>query len=311
MNRSAQPPRVSVVIPLYRSKRFLSSITANIDAMPDSDVEIIVSDRHCYDDSIDILAERYSADSRVRCLKRTDKLDWVQHLNELIKESQGVYWRFLAHDDLSPAGSLEALIAVLDSRSDLILAYGPITAIDWAGERLPARDRTRPIPDMRGREWDLDLSLSLFWCGYFSGAFKGLIRRAAILDNGLFIRGTRDQIYPERCWLFALSLVGPFQFVPEAKYLKRFYADSTHAQWRISSRNVYSAAWVMSGYAWDLLSPGAVRLYAVLDIWYNARALGKWFSGLKTGMRPAYRPYPVWLARRRTKLSRRVSGRKL
>ena len=66
MNRQqSTQPRVSVVIPLYRSARFIDNIIANIEAMPQRGVEILISDRHCYDDTIDRLAERYTTDPRV------------------------------------------------------------------------------------------------------------------------------------------------------------------------------------------------------------------------------------------------------
>jgi glycosyltransferase involved in cell wall biosynthesis len=55
-------PRVSVAIPLYRSARFMDIIIANIEAMPKQDIEILISDRHCFDDTIDRLMERYATD---------------------------------------------------------------------------------------------------------------------------------------------------------------------------------------------------------------------------------------------------------
>ena len=139
-------PKVTVVIPLFKSAGFIDTIIANIDAMPSQGMEILISDRHCYDDTIDRLAKRYSDDPRVRCIKHHDKLDWVGHINFLLREANGIYWRFLPHDDISPPGSLEILISALNSNADAILAYGPTYAIDGAGNPLPQEECPKTTP---------------------------------------------------------------------------------------------------------------------------------------------------------------------
>lgn len=264
-------PRVSVVIPLYHSAPFFDSIAANIAAALRRDTEIIVSDRHGGDDTIERLTTLFRADPRVRFLKHRDGLDWVGHINTLLVAARGEYWRLLPHDDLSPPGSLEALVSALDAHPEAVLAYGPTRAIDGAGHRLPERDRPFPHPERAAYCWDLGLALEMFWLGHFDGAFKGLIRRDRILRERLLIRGTVGQVLPERCWLFALCLLGPFRFVPEALYVKRFYPGSAHTRWEITGRNYYSAAQAMSHYLWKLLDPLPARWYGLQDIWLNAR----------------------------------------
>ena len=290
-NSPSIQPRTTVVIPLFQSARFIDTIITNIDAMPTRGVEILISDRHCYDDTIDRLAERYAGDPRIRCIKHRDTLDWVGHINTLLDEAQGEYWRFLPHDDLSPPGSLEALIMALDANADAILAYGPTFAIDGEGLPLPGQVRSKPHPAEAEDGWTLGLVLQMFWKGYFNGAFKGLIRRKIVMDNRLHIRSTRAQIYPERCWLFALSLLGRFHFVREASYIKRFHDGSVHSRWKITGRNALSAARIMSGYMHDLLGPGPVCSYGTQDLWLNARRVARW-RDVAAGPRPQYRPSP-------------------
>jgi len=294
-------PRVSVAIPLYRSARFIDTIIANIEAMPKDGVEILISDRHCYDDTIEKLMERYATDHRVRFFKSNDGLDWVGNINFLLSVARGEYWRFLPHDDISPVGSLEALIAALDIHEDAILAYGPTMAIDLEDHRLSERDRWSPHPDEADTGWKLGIILEMFWKGYFDGGFKGLIRRTKIIENKLLIRSTLHQIFPERCWLFALCLLGSFCFVPEALYIKRYYPGSTHTYWKITGLNYYSAAWVMSIYVLDLLGPSLARTYSVLDLWLNARSRAQWQNNRNGGEMPSYRSAPdlfFWIINR-------------
>ena len=291
LNRFPLQPRTTVVIPLYRSAPFIDGIIANIEAIPGPDVEVLISDRHCHDDTLDRLEARFSSDPRVGCHRHTDELDWVGHLNALLQVARGEYWRFLPHDDLSPPGSLEHLICVLDSDPDAILAYGPTAAIDARGRPLPKMDRPEPHPAGADDGWNLGLALEMNWRGYFSGAFKGLIRRRPVLEHGFLIRSTLDQINAERCWLFALSLLGRFLFVPESLYVKRYHENSTHAQWRRSGRHVLSTARVMSGYLRDTLGSCPTCDYGIRDLWLNARQRGRWIDD-PTGGPPRYTAAP-------------------
>lgn len=285
-------PKTSVVIPLYRSARFYDNIISNVESITRQDVEIIISDRHCYDDTIDRLSERYAGDNRVRCLKNDDCLDWVGHLNALLQQARGKYWRFMPHDDLSPPGSLEALVAALDDDPDAVLAYGPTRAIDLAGRAVREKDRPNPHPEKAQHAWDLGIALEMFWNGYFDGAFKGLIRRQRVLAHRLSIRSTPGQVLPERCWLFALCLLGSFRFVAEAWYIKRYYAGSTHTRWVISARSYSAATRVMSGYVLRLVGPLDARLYALLDLRLNCGRIVRWEHTSRPGQRPPYHPHP-------------------
>jgi glycosyltransferase involved in cell wall biosynthesis len=283
--------KVTVGIPLFRSAPFFEHILENIRAMDGMDVEVLISDRHCHDDTLDRLSASLSGRSNIRFLKANDGLDWVGNINELLRESTGEYFRFLPHDDLSPRGSLEALVRSMDADQSSILAYGPTKAIDLGGSHLPSLDKPAPHPAAAERSWDLDLALRMKWIGYFDGAFKGLIRMKQIRDSGLFIRSSRDQIWPERCWLFALMLHGRFIFVPDAWYIKRFYAGSVHSQWRIDGSHYRSVLDVMQSYVRDIFRDPALIRYCCEDIRSNAEGLAAWVDAPEGKPRPDYEPF--------------------
>ena len=286
-------PKVSIGIPLYKSARFLDIIISNIEAMPKGDIEILISDRHCCDDAIDILQERFAKDSRIRFFKSYDEIDWVGNINFLLQQATGDYWMFLPHDDTFPTGSLDKLISALVNNPGAILAYGLIKAIDLYGNALPEKENLNPHPTHSKDSWTLNLALEMFWMGHFNGAFKGLIRRKVLVERNLFIRKTADNIMPERCWLFGLCLLGSFVFVPEALYIKRFYDESTHGRWNVHGRHYISATYVMISYLWDFVKPLHVRLYGVWDLWLNARRYARWQDSQKELIpRPRYHAYP-------------------
>lgn len=281
--------RVSIAIPLYKSAPFIDTIVANVGSITYSEAEILISDRHCFDDTIDRLADHFAHDSRVRCIKSNDEVDWVGHLNILLEEAKGDYWRFLPHDDISPPGTLEMLIKALDTNNNAILAYGPTKAIDCDGNHSPRMDQPTPHPSTAEHDWTFGLALEMFWKGYFGGAFKGLVRRQLVLQKKLFIRSTLQQFSPERCWLFALCLIGRFVFVPEALYVKRYYKGSVHSRWSVTADSFRNVADVMCEYLCKETRNHFVIEYGSRDMQLNAERMAAWMDE-KQGSRPQYIP---------------------
>lgn len=242
-------PKISVGIPLFRSREFLDSIQENCRALAKLDsVEVIVSDRHGEDDTIECLKKTWRGDPRFRFYSSCDQLNWVEHMNFLLRQSCGDYFRWMPHDDLFPSGCLGPLVEVLDSHSEVMLAYGPTRAIDHYGTRMPERDLLSTDPLEASESWRFQHSVELFFNGACDGAFKGLFRREPIVRNGLYILPTRDLIHAERAWLFAVSLLGEIRGVEQSVYLKRFHSGSAHAQWKPRRRHTLSTTSVMSRY---------------------------------------------------------------
>jgi hypothetical protein len=265
------PARISVGIPLYRSRPFLSSLRANCAALAaEENVEVIISDRHGLDDTLDMLCAEWDHDARFRFIKAGDCLNWVEHLNLLLREARGDYFRWMPHDDCFPAGCLTPLIDRLESAPSVILAYGPTRGIDASGIRRPERDRLSSYPVPPGQNWTFQHSLDLFWEGFCDGAFKGLFRRREVIDAGLFIRPTHGLVHAERAWLFGVSLLGGLAEEPASIYLKRYHSDSLHAAWRPVTRNIVSATSTMCGYLRDY-GPGlSAKSYGTVYLWRRA-----------------------------------------
>jgi hypothetical protein len=264
-------PRISVGIPLYRSRPFLASLRENCAALAAEDnIEVIISDRHGFDDTIDLLHTEWGQDARFRFLRGDDRLNWVEHMNLLLREARGDYFRWMPHDDCFPAGCLTPLIERLERTPSVILAYGPTRAINAAGRRTPERDRLRSYPALPGHNWTFEHSLDLFWEGFCNGAFKGLFRRRAIIDAKLFIRPTYRLVHAERAWLFGVSLLGGLAEEPASIYLKRYHPDSVHTSWRPGTRETISATSTMCGYLRDY-GPGlSAKCFGTVYLWTRA-----------------------------------------
>ncbi|MDP2124860.1 MAG: glycosyltransferase family A protein [Parvibaculum sp.] len=284
-------PKISCLIPLYRSRRFEAVITDNIDAIVDEDVEILVSDRHGEDDCLDRLRARYAGRRNIRFLAASDRADWVDNINGLMTEATGEYLRILPHDDSSTLSALTRLVDSLDSAPDAVLAYGAVEAVDIDNNRIPEKDALNANENPAQRTWKLQDALPLFWSGRFNGSFKGLVRTEALRRAGLHIRKTRHLVHSERTWLFGLALCGRFQFTPGIMLTKRYYETSTHRSWPNTDQIILDAADVMTAYSRESIVDGDARAFCIRDIYWNAlrrrRRIESWDERYRR-----YLPYP-------------------
>ena len=254
-------PLVTNAIPLYRSKPFVEIISANIDAIRYPNVEILISDRHQYDDALDILESRYAGDPRVRLIGAKDGLTYAEHYNLLLALGRGKYFRWMPHDDSYPRCCLEEKVEILEARPEVVLVNGPWHDIDSTGKCSPA---VQPRKSRLGR-WSYESSVFIAFGNYEAHAFKGLFRRSAAISRQVWLVDTARSIMPERCWEFAMSLIGEFCHYPQFAYYKRRYAGSTSYTWAQNRRMIdwfYSSLWKFR-YQWSL-DRKAIRIIAFL-----------------------------------------------
>jgi len=218
-------PLVSIAIPLCRSKQFLSVIMANIEALGDEDLEILVSDRHGDDDALESLRKRYADDPRFRWSSARDRLRWTDHYNYLLREARGRYFMWMPHDDSFPAGYVPTLVAALEDDPAAVLAFGAIDAVDLDGVAVPGW-RFQPPPFQGARATGVGDSIRLlFWGGAMP--FRGVFRRDQAVARDLYLRP--DARAADGAWVFALSLTGVLRYVPRCRSVKRYYSWSTSA----------------------------------------------------------------------------------
>lgn len=221
-------PALSVAIPLHGSRPFIDVVSANIDAIERDDVEILLSDRTGLDDALDILAARYQRDRRVHVRRDADGADWVTHCNSLLRQARGEYFCWMPHDDDFPSGWLDLLSRQLTGRPELVMAFGRIEPIELDG--APAalaikHPRAGAVARMASVRNAVDILVS------GGVAFRGLFRRAPVVDRRRFIPRTRDCVHADRAWVYRIALLGPMLYVPEAVTRKRYHPTSVHAGW--------------------------------------------------------------------------------
>lgn len=261
---------ISHLIPLYRSRRFLDVIAANIVELAGPDVEIILADRNGDFELCDILREHFQNLPSVQVLCDQSNVSWVENIGRLIQIARGKYLQILPHDDSTSKHAVAALCAALDSSGDAVLAYGRVRAFDLDGNRMPRRDELNASEDPQATSWTLEDVLPMFWIGRFGGAFKGVIRTAAAQNPKHVIRATPTTLHSERAWLFSLALAGRFIYVPTDMLHKRYYPTSTHRTWTFTPEAVEDVADLMVDVLRTALENSDLREYAIRDVVSNA-----------------------------------------
>lgn len=126
-------PIVSVVVPVFRSERFIAATIRSILAQTLRDFEIIVVDDGSPDRSIAIC--KTFTDPRIRYVHQPNR-GLAAARNAGIRHARGRFVAFLDSDDLWAPGKLAHHVAHLESRPDVGVSYGISAFIDENGDRL-------------------------------------------------------------------------------------------------------------------------------------------------------------------------------
>jgi glycosyltransferase involved in cell wall biosynthesis len=133
-------PKVSIGLPVFNGGNFLAPTLESLLNQTFQDFEIVISDNASTDDTPEICQRFASADSRVKYHRSPVNHGAAWNYNEVFRLSRGRYFKWSAHDDLCAPAFLSRCVAVLDSRSDVVLAYTHVRLVDEHGtllHRLP------------------------------------------------------------------------------------------------------------------------------------------------------------------------------
>ena len=115
-------PAVSVVMPSYNSARFLRAAVDSVLGQTYADLELIVADDGSTDDSLALLREYESRDSRVRVLALGQRQGPAVARNAGIRAANGSFIAFLDSDDAWLPAKLERHLEFM-RKNDAVLSY--------------------------------------------------------------------------------------------------------------------------------------------------------------------------------------------
>lgn len=125
--------RVSIILPLYKSKRYVCETVESVLAQTHRDWELVVVDDGSPDDSGDVV--RSYADSRITVYTR-DNSGPCRSRNFGISKATGKFIGFIDHDDIWHPEKLEKHLAHLNRSPQVGVSYGPSELIGVDGSSL-------------------------------------------------------------------------------------------------------------------------------------------------------------------------------
>ncbi|MBU5614580.1 glycosyltransferase [Geomonas azotofigens] len=194
-------PKVSVIMSVYNSERFLRQAIDSILAQSFRDFEFIIIDDGSTDGSAAII--RSYDDARIRIITQ-DNVGLTKSLNKAMKMAAAEYLARQDADDISEPGRLAKQVAVLDADPATVLVSGNLRYFSEAWSS--ATESNRAVPPLLVK-W-----LLLFY-NHVGGHSQVMFRRDVAVKLGGYDEGIRySQDYD--LWL-RLAEAGGVTIVPE------------------------------------------------------------------------------------------------
>jgi glycosyltransferase involved in cell wall biosynthesis len=137
-----EPPRVSILMPVFNSGPFLHDALASVSAQSFKSFELLVIDDGSTDGSLDILQEHLRREPRMSLRTRSNR-GLIETRNELLGWARGELIAWVDSDDISLPERIRLQVAAFDRDRTLVALGGSAQRIDPDGallqlERYPA-----------------------------------------------------------------------------------------------------------------------------------------------------------------------------
>jgi len=138
-------PRISILIPVYNSERYLAECLDSILAQDFDNFEILISDDGSKDNSLELIKTYAAKDTRIRWWQNPRNLGLTSNHNACLKEARGEFIKFLHQDDkfLHPS-ALGQMATVLEKNPAVTLVATASHLIDENGKVLAVRNHFAP-----------------------------------------------------------------------------------------------------------------------------------------------------------------------
>lgn len=179
-----EAPLISVVVPAYNAQRTLDRTLLSIRSQTYEKLEIIVVDDGSTDATSDIAAAHAASDPRILVVRKPNA-GLAAARNTGIHHATGAYIAPVDADDLChPEKYARLLKALLQAGPICAMAYGDSAVIDET-------DRVVSVPQPRSRRLEGHVFRELLQSNFIGNGSSPLIRRAALLEAGLYDPGLR------------------------------------------------------------------------------------------------------------------------
>lgn len=117
-------PKVSVLIPVYNTEKFIDEAIKSVLRQTFTDFELIIVD-NCSTDNSYAIINGYKVDQRVRIYQNESNIGMARNWNQCMLYARGEYIKFLCADDYFESFVLEEYVKVMDLHRDVSLVISP------------------------------------------------------------------------------------------------------------------------------------------------------------------------------------------
>jgi GT2 family glycosyltransferase len=220
-------PKVTALVPCYRSAGFVRLTLDCLAAQTWPDLEILVGDDNSPDDTLAVVRAFAEGRANVRIVARSENLGWLRNSNDLMARASGELMFFAFHDDLYAPEYVEKLVEALRDRPRAILAFSDMGLTELDGSR--ERRSFTALDGVTGRlARGLVMGRRARW---WSVPNRGLFRAEAFRRIGGIKPNDCGEYSADWTWLLHMALLGEFVRVPEVLCEKFYKQGSISRQW--------------------------------------------------------------------------------
>jgi glycosyltransferase involved in cell wall biosynthesis len=207
-------PLLSIGMPAYNSESFIAASLDSLIAQDYHNFELIISDDGSSDRTPVICRAYVATDKRIRYYRNEIRLGQVANFNRVFELSDGEYFMLAGDHDLWHPTYVPRCVSILESDSEVVLAYSRTMLIDSDGKPLGL---TPDRIDTRGKKTVARFQ-HIMWEMSWVNTIYGVIRSRSLAQTNMC----------KVCWgfdhvLFAeLSLQGSFAQIQEPLYYRRY-----------------------------------------------------------------------------------------
>lgn len=106
-------PLVSILLPVYKSERYLSDCLQSLLTQSYKTIEIIAIDDNSSDNSYSLLRSFAKQDKRLKAFKNKKRYGMTTTLNRLVRHAKGQFITFASPNDLSPKSRIAKQVSFL------------------------------------------------------------------------------------------------------------------------------------------------------------------------------------------------------
>ena len=215
---TSHKPHLSLGLPVFNGEKYLRQAIDSILAQTYTDFELIISDNASTDKTEEICREYLEKDERIRYYRCKKNYGAAWNWNRVFKLSSGIYFKWVAHDDVTVPEFLSKCINVLNQDPTIILCHSKNAIINDQNDLVGEYDLGNINDSHKPHERFSQMlqKIGIPWLIF------GVFRKDVLSKTSLF----KGYIGSDWNLLAELSLIGRIFEIKEYLFLRRDHNES-------------------------------------------------------------------------------------